>query len=142
LAEFPHGLDKHVLAEFLRFGVIAQPAEDRGIDRLFVTFDQAAERLPIASLRGANRIGRRNFIDRSKAERFAKNIFVIRGIKRFDSHDCYFRVEDGSRWPKHRKWRKRAKREMKAEKRLQPSVEPGRGQVVRWIFGVNPREPL
>ena len=65
LIELPHGLDKHVLANFLRFGMVAQPAEDRGIDRLLVIFDQAAERLPVAALRSANRLGRRVF-DRPK----------------------------------------------------------------------------
>ncbi len=54
LADLPHRLDEHVLAEFLGLGVIAQPAIDRHVHGALVTLDQSAERLPVAALRRAN----------------------------------------------------------------------------------------
>jgi hypothetical protein len=97
LIELPHRLDEHVLAEFLRFGVIAQPTEDGGINGLLVVFDQAAERLPVAVLRSLHQVRGRVLDDGSQAERCARCGFVF-GVERYiECHDYFHGKDEGKK---------------------------------------------
>ena len=57
MADLPHRLDEHFLADLLRLGVIAEPAEGDGIDRPLKLLEQPAEGLAIALLSGRNEPG-------------------------------------------------------------------------------------
>ena len=57
LTDLPHGLDEHLLADLLRLGVIAEPAEGNRVDRPLKLLEQPAEGLPVALLGGGDEPG-------------------------------------------------------------------------------------
>ena len=57
----PKGLNENLLGKFLRFGVIAQPAQRGGEDIPLVLFDQQAESVAITLLRSADQFGESEF---------------------------------------------------------------------------------
>ena len=56
LADLPHGLDEHLLADLLRLGVVAQPAEGDRAHHPLELLEQPAEGVAVALLRGADQL--------------------------------------------------------------------------------------
>ena len=83
MADLPHGLDQHVLADLLGLGVVAQTPVHGQIHGALVTLGQPAKRLPVAALCRANGFSHRIvYVHPCRGRVFESEIMVRAPTKR------------------------------------------------------------